>query len=127
MQPYLSLVLPPDAQAPMRARHAIAGLDGLLGPAHPDVALLVSELVTNGVRHAGTGPDAPVRLAVRVGDDRIRVEVTDEGEGFTHGALPPEPGRAGGWGLRLVEQLSRSWGVERDGGTTVWFEMDRHS
>ncbi len=125
MQPYLSLELPPDAIAPRLARHAITELDPLLGPASPDVALLVSELVTNGVRHAGAGPDAPVRLAVQVEEDRIRVEVSDNGQGFDHGPLPPDPGRAGGWGLRLVDALSERWGVERDGKTVVWFEVQR--
>jgi len=125
VEPYLSLEVPPDAKAPGRARGAIAGLDGLLGPALPDVALLVSELVTNGVRHAQAGPDAAVRVAVRVAEDRIRVEVSDGGEGFAHGPLPPDPERGGGWGLRLLEELSDRWGVERDRGTTVWFELLR--
>jgi anti-sigma regulatory factor (Ser/Thr protein kinase) len=127
VEPYLSLELPPDARAPSRARHAMAGLDGLLGPAYPDVALLVSELVTNGVRHADTAPEAPLRIAVRLADDRVRVEVSDQGEGFDHGPLPPDPTRAGGWGLRLVDEIADAWGVDRAQGTTVWFEIARAS
>jgi anti-sigma regulatory factor (Ser/Thr protein kinase) len=127
VEPYLTLELPPDARAPSRARHAIAGLDGLLGPAYPDVALLVSELVTNGVRHANATPAAPVRIAVQIADDRVRVEVSDRGVGFDHGPLPPDPTRPGGWGLRLVDELADAWGVERAGGTTVWFEVARAS
>lgn len=125
MEPYLSLELPPDARAPSRARHAIAGLDGLLGEAYPDVALLVSELVTNGVRHADTTGVEPVRIAVQVAPDRVRVEVNDQGSGFDHGPLPPDPTRPGGWGLRLVDEIADAWGVERGAGTTVWFEMAR--
>jgi len=121
----IAVELPPDARAPGLARNALAGLDGQLGDAFGDVLLLVSELVTNGVRHAGQPEGEPLRVAVDLGQDRVRVEVTDQGPGFDHGPLPPDPQRAGGWGLRLVQDLALDWGVLRDGGTTVWFELER--
>src|SRR5437660_3018045 len=47
-----------------------------------DVRLLVSELVTNSVQHAGVGPDDSIMLAVRLTDELVRVEVRDGGPGF---------------------------------------------
>lgn len=85
--------------------------------------LLVSELVTNCVRHGSPREDASVELAVRVAARKIRVEVRDDGSGFV-----PDPSRPrgphGGYGLYLVERMSSRWGVEGDDGTRVWFELD---
>ncbi len=83
--------------------------------------LLVSELATNAIRH-GT---PPVRLALRLDADRLRVEVTDSSP-----ALPqvgsPEPDQAGGRGLQIVQELAARWGAQSSPvaiGKTVWFEM----
>ena len=85
-----------------------------------DAKLLVSELVTNGVKYGG---DGPVRLVVRCEDSgRLRVEVVDRGRGFRPVARDRPRTDVGGWGLHLVEALSDGWGVyERS--THVWFEM----
>ena len=84
--------------------------------------LLVSELVTNSVRHV-TGSKQPVELAVRIGSRMIRVEVRDGGAGFEPGK--PEPrGADGGFGLYLVERMATRWGVDTRDGTRVWFELD---
>jgi anti-sigma regulatory factor (Ser/Thr protein kinase) len=86
--------------------------------------LVVSEVVSNAVRHAGS-PDEPIRLAVTPKDGYICVQVTDSGPG-----LVPRPGALetddeGGFGLFIVEQLTRRWGVTREGKRTrVWFELD---
>ena len=85
------------------------------------VSLLVTELVSNGVRHARTELElhlsfdgSCLRIAVSDGDTRppvvhARQEVT-----------------VGGWGLALIDALSSSWGTEIEGagGKTVWFEID---
>ncbi len=85
--------------------------------------LLVSEVVTNAVRHGGSS--RPVELHASWNSE-VRVEVCDHGEGFTpaprRGALD-EPG---GFGLFLVGRLADRWGVETDDGTTVWFVLRRH-
>jgi anti-sigma regulatory factor (Ser/Thr protein kinase) len=107
-----------------RARHALGDLAGSLSERRlDDVRLLVSELVTNAIRHADTGPDATISLLVDVTDGRLRVEVQDGGRGFEPSAPDPDPARSGGWGLYLVEQLADRWGVDGAGGTRVWFEM----
>jgi anti-sigma regulatory factor (Ser/Thr protein kinase) len=94
------------------------GLDGLADLA----ALLVSELVTNSLRHA-TGPIG-VRL-VRPADlgDTLRVEVSDPlPDPPRERAASPED--ESGRGLQLVAGSSRRWGTRPgDTGKTVWFEL----
>ncbi len=88
-----------------------------------DVQLLVSELVTNSVRHARRSDE--VELAVTVTREAIRVCVTDAGPGFQAQPRHDDADPASGWGLFLVEQLSDRWGVELNGKTQVWFELGR--
>jgi anti-sigma regulatory factor (Ser/Thr protein kinase) len=87
--------------------------------------LLVSELVTNSIRHSGIGPAQSVGIDVCVKPGHVRVGITDSGEGFDPADVPdPEPGQIGGWGLHIVDQMTQRWGVDSDGLTTVWFEID---
>ena len=106
-----------------RARHDVEDaleLAGVDRRTAGDVLLLVSELVTNAVRHA-RGAEFEVRLEVR--PDALRVEVHDEGSGFVPRIAPSEDG-TGGYGLYIVEKLADRWGVERDPGV-IWLELDR--
>jgi anti-sigma regulatory factor (Ser/Thr protein kinase) len=104
------------------ARAAMSALDGKLDPhVLEDLRLLVTELVSNSIRHAET---QSVRLSVAVSGDIVRVEVTDAGRGFIPSPRPPGGDRIGGWGLYLVDRLADRWGVARDGLTRVWFEID---
>ncbi|MGD2052459.1 MAG: ATP-binding protein [Acidimicrobiia bacterium] len=116
-----ALSLPADVAAPAAARRS---LDTLALPPHcrPDLLLLVSELVTNSVRH-GAHPDGIVGMRIDLSPERIRVEVEDGGDGF----VPPSPGEdptGDGMGLRLVDTLSDRWGVTPVPATVVWFEVD---
>src|SRR5688500_15360195 len=52
-----------------------------------DVALLLSELVTNAYRHSGE-PDAPIGVDVEVAHDRVRCEVVDQGKGYSAQPIP---------------------------------------
>ncbi|HEX8105941.1 MAG TPA: ATP-binding protein [Solirubrobacteraceae bacterium] len=120
------LELPRTLDSAGTARHALDGLDGRLpGDQLGDVRLLVSELVTNALRHAETADQDAIRLIVTVTDAAVRVEVTDSGSGFDPEPPPEDPHRAAGWGLFLVDTIADRWGVERGGGTRVWFELDR--
>ncbi|MEU5433878.1 ATP-binding protein [Streptomyces sp. NPDC020719] len=114
---------PAEAGAVRTARHAVR--DTLRGwsfdPAVSDVAvLLVSELVTNSLRHA-SGPIG-VRMAC-LEPGALLVEVSDP--------LPEEPVERdagpddeGGRGLQLVACSARRWGTRRGRtGKTVWFEL----
>jgi anti-sigma regulatory factor (Ser/Thr protein kinase) len=89
-----------------------------------DVRLLVSELVTNSVRHADAHEGDHVELEVSVERDTLHVQVADTGPGFEPRPRRTERSTPGGWGLFLVEKLSDRWGVARNSLTRVWFEID---
>ena len=117
----------PDAAA--EARRAIAGLRADLDPPLMEtLRLLVTELVTNSVRH--TECDS-LMLRVAIGRAAVLTEVTDEGPGFDAGAalkgeLPDAHDPDSSWGLFLVQRLARDWGVKKDGASKrVWFELGR--
>ena len=109
------------------ARRAVAGLlDPTLVPAEvaEDVMLLVSELVTNAVLHARSR----VHLSATVEPGRILVAVGDDDPG--HGPHRPDRGvmATSGRGIRLVELLASSWGVETSTRSkVVWFEVTHRS
>ena len=87
-----------------------------------NVTLLVSELVTNAVMHAGSDVEVMVRLTATA----ARVEVTDAS---TQNVAPRDAAsdEDSGRGLAMVDSLARRWGVReaRNGGKTVWFEIER--
>src|SRR5436305_2224731 len=99
----LALDLPMSAAAPAQARRAIAGL-GLGNGARESAILLVSELVSNALRHSGAGGAATIHLSATLDDRTLMMSVTDDGGGF---ALDParQPGVDGGFGLFLVDRL----------------------
>jgi anti-sigma regulatory factor (Ser/Thr protein kinase) len=119
--------LAPDPEAAAVARHALQGLsDRVAEQPLRDAALLVSELVTNAVRHAGLKAGDRIRLLAQQSNAVLHVEVDDPGQGFEPRAPAPDPARASGWGLYLVEELADRWGMDRGrrGGTRIWFELD---
>ncbi len=123
----LELELDRDVRAPARARSEISerlaelGVDGVNSQM---LVLLVSEVVSNAVRHSSGPPDAKIRLVATANEHAVRVAVSDSGEGFT--PRPRDPDRLeDGYGLYLLEKAASSWGVESSLGTTVWFELDR--
>jgi anti-sigma regulatory factor (Ser/Thr protein kinase) len=89
-------------------------------PQLEDLRLVVSELVTNSVVHAGLTRGEPITVSVQVFPHRVRVEVVDYGAGFPHG--PPDPDHRG-WGLPIVERLADRWGTECGTETKVWAEF----
>lgn len=84
------------------------------------VTLLVSELATNCVRHAG----GPFDLRVIRGPGEIRIEATDQGPEAPH-VRHPDPTDPSGRGLQIVEMLSTDWGYQTQAGSgkTVWFTV----
>jgi anti-sigma regulatory factor (Ser/Thr protein kinase) len=114
-----------SADSAAEARRALAGVADRVSPQRlEDARLLVSELVTNAVRHAGLAKADRITLVLDARDRCLRIEVRDPGPGFVPGEPPTDPDRPSGWGLYLVRELSDRWGVERDAGTVVWFELD---
>ena len=92
-----------------------------------DVRLLVSELVTNAVRHANLASGDVIGLVIEVAEQKLRVEVHDAGGGFIPSTPAPDPARPSGWGLYLVAELADRWGVDSNERTLVWFELDRRA
>jgi anti-sigma regulatory factor (Ser/Thr protein kinase) len=121
----LDLTLPPEPDSVAEARARV--LDAV-GPELPDdgqaetLRLLVSELVTNAVRHGGG--DRPVEVHA-VWNSEVRVEVIDHGDGFSPTPRAGALDEPGGFGLFLVGRLADRWGVETDTATRVWFVLRR--
>ncbi|MCA1830129.1 MAG: ATP-binding protein [Actinobacteria bacterium] len=120
----MTLSVKADATAATRIRRELNGVRADFSvDTFQDLLLLVSELVTNASRHAGTGEDAEIRVTISSWKERTHVEVVDAGRGFRPSVTDVRPGD-GGWGLQLVKRLSDRWGVERrDGCTVVWFDL----
>lgn len=118
--------LPAGPAAPAEARRTIAEwLSGAVdGRAIEDIKLLVSEIVTNAVRHPSL--DGPIEMGMRLGGERVRVEVSDPGgEDFRKPAVSaPPPDALGGRGLLIVDRVASRWGVTPGQPTRVWFELD---
>ena len=107
------------------ARRWAAGVTrGLLDPDQAQsLRLIVSELVTNALRHGADGER--IDLAVTPKPEFLCVQVTDDGPGLAPRPRALETDEEGGFGLYFVEQLTRRWGVTRENRRTrVWFELD---
>jgi signal transduction histidine kinase len=116
-----SLDLPATTGAPRAARHFTVDtlrrwrVDGAIETAE----LVVSELVTNALRHARTRS----RLELSETAGCLRIEVVDFGRG---GAVKADPDLSdlGGRGLMLVEAMTQRWGARHDGTEhLVWCEI----
>lgn len=115
------LQLPRDPRSVSEARRFVDRL--LRRRAVPDDtrewALLVSsELVTNAYQHG----EGEIELRVNVLDDRLRIEVIDEGRRQAPVVRTEPADETGGWGLRIVDQLAVQWGVF-EGTTHVWADL----
>jgi anti-sigma regulatory factor (Ser/Thr protein kinase) len=121
----LDLTLPPEPGSVAEARSRVLEA---VGPELADngqvetLRLLVSELVTNAVRHGGN--EEPVEVHAAWGSE-VRVEVVDHGGGFSPAPRPGELDEPGGFGLVLVGRLADRWGVETNSSTRVWFVLAR--
>ena len=122
----LEATLPAGPAAPAAARAALTRwLSGHVPiEVLEDARLLASELVTNSLRHPEIPDDASLRLAVLLRDGALRVEVRDPGTTGVVAPREPDRVRGGGFGLQLVDMIATRWGVNRTGGTHVWFEVD---
>ena len=104
--------------APSEARRVVGALP-LPELAREQLALLVSELVTNAIRHAGLAAGDPIELELASENGNVWVSVRDGGFGFD-----PQAARDG-FGLSIVGALAEEWGVELDpNGCTVWCALD---
>ena len=123
--PYLrdELRLAPTPTAPAAARAFVREVCRYWQLARPDATvmdramLVADELVTNAVVHSRT----EMRLRLELRGDRLHIAVRDGSPGLLR-LVAPDAQAEGGRGIWLIEQLARSWGVNRhpDGGKVVW-------
>jgi anti-sigma regulatory factor (Ser/Thr protein kinase) len=113
--------LPRGNDAPARARAELRSAGAAIAGTHDTIALLVSELVTNAIKH--TEADS-IEVALLAAPETVRVEVAAAGPSFKAPA-EPKPTAHGGFGLFLVNQLADRWGVHENDVTRVWFELAR--
>lgn len=103
-----------------------------------DAGLVISELISNALRHASPLPGCVVKVSWKLLQDSVEVEVSDGGGPTTPAVNEPTNWAIGGRGLGIVARLSLHWGVraqeddgaEGDGAegdgepeTTVWAEL----
>ena len=108
MEAEVSAEVVPRPGAAAEARRVLEGLSNRLPPEKfENIRLLVSELVTNSVVHAGLSPDEAITVTVTVQGGLARGEVRDRGPGFEPPEEPaPKPDLAGGWGLYIVDRVA---------------------
>jgi CheY-like chemotaxis protein len=118
------LDLPPEPASVADARKFVSNTFASWGIGDDlidDALIVVSELVTNAVRHAHT----PCEVRLTVDDAAVRISVLDTGEG-TPDPRPFSDSKPHGRGLHIVGALSSAWGVDRmPEGKLVWAEMSR--
>ena len=122
---HLAFELSGGVNAPVEARRALlAGNGSIPEAAREDILLLMTELVTNAVRHGGVGPDRSLSTEIRWWPGRVRVDVTDPNPTHREFGARSEEDSEGGWGLFLVDQIAHRWGIKRTQfSTKVWFEL----
>lgn len=113
------VVLPAAPTAPRKGRDWLEGCcgAGLANERLSQAKLLVSELVSNAVRH-GRGQ---VTVRAHLNAARLLVEVIDDGGGVE---VDRRERDVGGWGLGIVDAVASRWGI-CEGFSEVWFELER--
>jgi len=124
----VEVVIALDVRAPGAARDVVVECleRRVAASAVESAKLLVSELVTNSLRHSSGAVDE-ILVSVELMPDCFRVGVQDSGSDAVIAAQPADLDAGGGFGLNLVAMLSERWGVERlaGGGTQVWAQLLR--
>jgi anti-sigma regulatory factor (Ser/Thr protein kinase) len=124
-----SVTVPHERHGVSLARHAFADEMAAVGvpPAERDDAMLVlSELVSNAIKHATALPGGDVRVRWAIRDDTLHIEITDGGATTRPNALVAAMSAIGGRGLDIVRTLCRQWGVtEETDSVTVWADVPR--
>ena len=128
----LNLGMFAGVDSPKEARTAVLNCGLPPSTNTQDLALMVSEVVTNAVRH-GTGPGGELMLRVEMLRNTVHVELEEIGISGWPPGLPGSPRRPaeaaakkppiGGWGLQLVQDLSDRWGVHEKPNRSVWFDL----
>lgn len=113
------------ARAPSSARAGLSVLERHLDEDRlQTLRLVITELITNSIRHSGMDGDGVVTLDVRISDGLLRCTISDPGPGFEKPqVVKPHDNRPGGFGLVILDSVADRWGLERDDLFRVWFEV----
>lgn len=120
-----SVVLLPHAPSSVAVARKRLGTElratGVFGPVVEDANVIISELLSNALRHARPLPSGQIQVTWICKGDEVEVAVSDGGAMTEPRRSRPTLSSLGGRGLGIVEALSECWGVRHeDGGTTVW-------
>jgi anti-sigma regulatory factor (Ser/Thr protein kinase) len=118
----LSLDLACDESAPRHVRDALTKMHTQAWSLD-DGLLVASELVTNAVRHSGGSPHHRLRVVIALEPDALEISVYDPGLSGRDAEPLRKTDDPGGWGLRIIEQVTVRWGQERPDGYRVWAEL----
>jgi len=120
----ISISLPATASSATTARTEVTRrlAARITSGALEDVRLLLTELITNSLRHADMSPGDEIGVKAELVNGTVRIEVSDPGRDGDVEVRQPGA-RGGGYGLFLVDRLTSQWGVDHRHGTTVWAEL----
>jgi anti-sigma regulatory factor (Ser/Thr protein kinase) len=124
-----SVSVPHARSSVASARHSFAEqlvASGVAPRDREDATLVLSELVSNAVKHATPLPSGQLRVRWTVDDHCVHIEVTDGGAMTRPHAAVAAVSALGGRGLDIVRTVSTQWGVTEDHDTvTVWADVPR--
>jgi anti-sigma regulatory factor (Ser/Thr protein kinase) len=93
-----------------------------------DARLLVTELLSNSIRHSGLRSDEHIRITAGWSGRTLLVTVHDRSRSSPPsplaGSIRPSPGAESGWGLYLVDRIASRWGTILSEGDGYWFELE---
>ena len=125
----LSVCVPHERSGVGAARHALADQLTVNGVEHAtteDAVLVLSELVTNAIKHAAPLPSGEIRVRWSIQEDCLHMEITDGGAVTRPHAGVATISSLGGRGLDIVRSVSDQWGVKEDHDcVTVWADLRR--
>lgn len=125
MFPSMHVCLPSDFRAARAARQSIRSLEPYVPEEKiQDLNLLVSELVTNSVKHGSLMQDQAIEIDANPTERGIKIEVSNPGRADMTNKIEQRAMAESGWGLLLVTKIASRWGMSMNGSTHIWFELD---
>jgi len=129
--PMSSVTVPHERSSVRAARHALAAelaAHGIDRQMRDDAVLVLSELVSNSIKHAAPLPSGDISLRWSIRQDRLHLEITDGGGQTRPQAAVAAVSSLGGRGLDIVRSICSAWGVTEEGeAVTVWADLPRHA